>query len=83
MTCRFFREKQKDLGWKVETNLNPPPPQLQKSGKTSSHTLRLVSWVCGRRTSCRVLSGEARGSRERYEADLLNYAAFQGSVEIF
>ena len=84
MTCRFFREKQKDLGWKVETNLNPYRLlRLQKSGKTSSHTLGLFQWVCD---TLNVMPGFKWGSKRVkgavYEADLLNYAAFQGSVEI-
>ena len=37
MTCRFFREKQKDLGKKLETNLR---------GRMSSHTLGWFRWVC-------------------------------------
>ena len=40
MTCRFFREKQKDLGKKVETNWNYGSLlSLQKSGRLPSHTL--------------------------------------------
>ena len=47
MTCRFFREKQKDLGKKVETDLHPDRLlRLQKSGKMPSHTLGWFRWVC-------------------------------------
>ena len=47
MTCRFFREKQKDLGKKVETNLHVYRLlDLQKSGKMTSHTLGWFQWVC-------------------------------------
>ena len=40
MTCRFFREKQKDLGKKMETKLNLNRLlKLRKSGKVAWHTL--------------------------------------------
>ena len=84
MTCRFFREKQKDLGKKVETNWNYGSlRRLQKSGRMPSHTLGWFRWVCD---TFEILPGfDCGGKRVKgavYEADLLNYAAFQGSVEI-
>ncbi|WZN66490.1 putative ankyrin repeat protein [Chloropicon roscoffensis] len=87
MTCRFFREKQKVLGKKVETNLYIfHLPRLRKSGKMPSHTLGWFRWVCD---TFEILSGyETRWSEKRvkgavYECDLLNYAMFQGgSVEV-
>ena len=40
MTCRFFRKKQKDLRWKLETNLRANSLfELRESGKVASHTL--------------------------------------------
>ena len=67
MTCRFFREKQEDLGKKVETNLDPwRLVELRKSGRWSR-----TAWIGfgGSATpsrSCRVLSpAGAQGSRER------------------
>ena len=85
MTCRFFREKQKDLGKKVETNLNPwGLRELRKSGKVASYTLGWFQWVCD---TFEILPGfEWPWERVKgtvYEGDLLNYAAFQGSVEIW
>ena len=84
MTCRFFREKQKDLGWKVETDLNAHRLlNLQKSGKMPSHTLGWFRWVCD---TLNVMPGFKWGSKRVkgavYEGDLLNYAAMQGSVEV-
>ncbi|WZN63889.1 hypothetical protein HKI87_08g54420 [Chloropicon roscoffensis] len=84
MTCRFFREKHKDLGKKVETNLNTRRLlDLWSSGKTASHTLGWFRWVCdtfefrpGLEWSWERVKGAV------YEGDLVNYAAFQGSVEI-
>ncbi|WZN66491.1 putative ankyrin repeat protein [Chloropicon roscoffensis] len=85
MTCRFFREKQKDLGKKVETNLNYGSlRRLQKSGRMPSHSLGWFRWVCD---TFEILPGYKWDNDERvkgavYEGDLLHYAAFQGSVEI-
>ena len=81
MTCRFFREKQKDLGKKVGTNMNRDCLlQLQKRGKKLSHTLGWFQWVCD---TMEILPGyEWSYSGAVYEGNLVNYAAFQGSVEI-
>ena len=105
MTCRFFREKQKDLGKKLETNLGKKHfVDLRKRGKMAPHTLDWFRWVCD---TFEILPGfvlpdervkgavyaAGRGRFEDYwsanrvkgavyEGDLLNYAAFQGSVEI-
>ena len=84
MTCRFFREKQKDLGWKIETNLNPGHfLDLRKSGKVTSHSLGWFQWVCD---TFKIQPGykwyDRRVKGAVYEGDLVNYAAFQGSVEI-
>ncbi|WZN65965.1 putative ankyrin repeat protein [Chloropicon roscoffensis] len=85
MTCRFFREKQKDLGKKVETDLNYGSlRRLKNSGKVTSHTLGWFQWVCD---TLEILPGYKYDLDERvkgamYEGDLVNYAAFQGSVEI-
>ena len=82
MTCRFFREKQKDLGWKVETNWNQNRLlQLRKSGKIPSHSLGWFRWVCD---TFEFLPGFEwwDNSGAVYEGRLLHYAAFQGSVEI-
>ncbi|WZN63710.1 putative ankyrin repeat protein [Chloropicon roscoffensis] len=85
MTCRFFREKQEDLGWEVETNWNQNRlVDLRKSGRMSSHSLGWFRWVCD---TLEILPGFLRWDDERvkgavYEGDLLNCAAFQGSVEI-
>ena len=47
MTCRFFREKHKELGKKLETNLDTSRlDELQKSGKIASHSLGWFQWVC-------------------------------------
>ena len=47
MTCRFFREKQKDLGRRLVTNLNAKRLfDLRKSGKVVSHSLGWFQWVC-------------------------------------
>ncbi|WZN66129.1 putative ankyrin repeat protein [Chloropicon roscoffensis] len=85
-TCRFFRDTTKDLGKKVETDLKYYSLlDLRKSGKMPSHTLGWFQWVCdtfkfqsGFKWS--FYSERVRGAV--YEGDLLNYAAFQGSVEI-
>ena len=86
MTCRFFREKQKDFGKKVKTDLTSNRLfELRKIGKMPSHTLGWFRWVCD---TMEILSGYETGwSKERvkgamYEGVLLNYAAIQGSVEI-
>ena len=85
MTCRFFREKQKDLGWKIETNLiSSRLFYLRKSGKVASHTLGWFQWVCD---TFEILPGFKKWSCDRvkgavYEGVLVNYAALQGSVEI-
>ena len=84
MTCRFFREKQKDLGRKVETNLTKKwLLDLQKSGKVTSHSLGWFQWVCD---TFDILPGFKWPSKKIkgavYEGNLLNYAALQGSVEI-
>ena len=85
MTCRFFREKQKDLGKKMETKLNLNRLlKLRKSGKVAWHTLGWFQWVCD---TYEILPGftwphqRATGGAV-YEGDLVNYAAFQGSIEI-
>ena len=84
MTCRFFREKQKDLGKKVKTNLNQNRLlKLRKSGKVASHSLGWFQWVCD---TFEILPGyelvSMRVKGAVYEGSLFNYAAFQGSVEI-
>ena len=83
MTCRFFREKQKDLGKKVETNLHVYRLlDLQKSGKMASYSLGWFRWVCDTMeirpgfTEWKSFEGAV------YEGDLLNYAALQGSAEV-
>ncbi|WZN63647.1 putative ankyrin repeat protein [Chloropicon roscoffensis] len=84
MTCRFFREKQKDLGKKLETNLNAYRLlKLRESGKVASHTLGWFRWVCDTfeiQPGLRILYKRVKGAV--YESDLLNYAALQASVEI-
>ena len=84
MTCRFFREKQKDLGKKVETNLDPwSLVELRKSGEVASQSLGWFQWVCD---TMEILPGfKDRSERVKgamYEGVLLNYAACQGSVEV-
>ena len=89
MTCRFFREKQKGLGKKLKTVVNLELLQLRKSVKVASHSLDWYRWVCD---TFEILPGfilpgfmcddEERVEGAAYEGDLLNYAAFQGSVEI-
>ena len=84
MTCRFFREKQKDLGKKVVTDLNYGSLlSLQKSGRMPSHSLGWFQWVCD---TLNILPGfDCGGKRVKgavYEGDLVNYAALQGSIEI-
>ena len=83
MTCRFFREMQKDLGWKVETDLNTRRfLGLWWSGKVASHTLGWFQWVCGTFEILPGLQHKTRVKGAVYEGDLVNYAAFQGSVKI-
>ena len=84
MTCRFFRDTTKELGKKVETNLGKKHlRKLQKTGNVPSHTLGWFQWVCD---TMEILPGfEWPWERVRgtvYEGDLVNFAAFQGSVEI-
>ena len=85
MTCRFFREKQKDLGKKLETNLGGGDfyrfLDLQESGKVTSYTLGWFRWVCD---NWKFLPGYEWSYRswERVKGRLVNYAALQGSVEI-
>ena len=90
MTCRFFREKQKDVGWwqALETQFFPYILlEDWKSGEMAPHTLGWFRWVCN---TLEVLPGfECSGSNRRmihdwgvYEGDLVNYAVLQGSVEI-
>ena len=82
MTCRLFREKQKDLGWKLETDLTSDRfLDLRMSGKMTSHTLGWFQWVCD---TLEILPGYEWGIKRVkgavYEGDLLNYAALQGSA---
>ena len=85
MTCKFFREKQEDLGKKVETNLDPVRlVELRKSGEVASHSSGWFQWVCD---TFEIRPGYESSWRARvegavHEGDLMNYAAFQGSVEI-
>ena len=84
MTCRFFREKQKGLGRKLVTNVGRNCLlDLRKSARVPSHTLGWFQWVCD---TFEVLPGFRWGSGRVkgavYEGDLLNNAAFQGSIEI-
>ena len=88
MTCRFFRQKQKDLGLEVETHLHPfKLLDLRKSGKVTPHTLGWFQWVCD---TMEILPGckqqpawpDKRTKDTVYEGDLVNYAVTQGSVEI-
>ncbi|WZN67007.1 hypothetical protein HKI87_17g85790 [Chloropicon roscoffensis] len=84
MTCRFFREKQKVLGKKLETNLKENLLlELRASGKVAPHTLGWFQWVCD---TFEILPGFKWGSEwvegAVYEGSLVDYAVFQGSVEI-
>ena len=87
MTCKFFREKTKHLWYMGRTNLNLYHlVYLPESVKVASHSLGWFQWVCDtfgirsgfseNRWSMKSLEGAV------YEGDLLNYAAFQGSVKI-
>ncbi|WZN63633.1 putative ankyrin repeat protein [Chloropicon roscoffensis] len=84
MTCRFFREMQKDLGWKLETDLNTRRflGLLWWSGKVASHTLGWFQWVCGTFEILPGLQHKTRVKGAVYEGDLVNYAAFRCSVEV-
>ncbi|WZN67299.1 putative ankyrin repeat protein [Chloropicon roscoffensis] len=83
MTCRFFREKQKVLGKKLETNLGVDHfLKLLKTGNVPSHSLDWFQWVCD---TFEILPGfewDERVEGAAYEGDLVDYAAFKGSVEI-
>ena len=86
MTCRFFRQKQKDLGLEVETHLHPfKLLDLQKGGKMASHTLGWFQWVCDTmeiRPGFKWSFDPKSVKGAVYEGNLVNYAALQGSVEI-
>ena len=82
MTCRFFREKQKDLGLKTETDFRKDHlHELRKSGKMVPHSLGWFQWVCD---TFEILPGFKwkRVEGAVYEGHLLNYALYQGSIEI-
>ncbi|WZN65570.1 hypothetical protein HKI87_12g71300 [Chloropicon roscoffensis] len=84
MTSRFFRDTTKGLGRKLETDWTSDRLlKLRKSGKMPSHSLGWFLWVCD---TFEILPGfEKRWERVKgavYEGNLVNYAAFQGSVEI-
>ena len=83
MTCRFFREKLEVLGKKVVTDLSQDLFHLRESGTMPSHTLGWFRWVCD---TWEIRPGfppkDKRVKGAVYEGDLVNYAAFQGSVEI-
>ena len=84
MTCRFFREKQKDLGWKLETDFKANRLlELRKSGNMLSHSFGWYRWVCD---TFEILPGcewdDERVKGAVYEGNLLNCAAFQGSVDV-
>ena len=85
MTCRFFY---RDVINKLETDLFLNQGcllELRKSGKMTPHTLAWFQWVCD---TMEIVPGfqwtwhPERVKGAVYECDLLNYAAFQGSVEI-
>ncbi|WZN61405.1 putative ankyrin repeat protein [Chloropicon roscoffensis] len=87
-TCRFFREKQKDFGWEMETILVlhhfGALLTLWESGKVACQSLDWFRWVCG---TMEIQWGFEVWDDERvkgavYQGDLVNFAAFQGSVEI-
>ncbi|WZN65487.1 hypothetical protein HKI87_12g70460 [Chloropicon roscoffensis] len=80
LTCRFFRDTTKDLGKKLVTSLNHLR-ELRKSGNKLSNTLGWFQWVCD---NWEILPGFEylpKGGAV-YEGNLVNCAAFQGSVEI-
>ena len=85
-TCRFFREKQEDLGWEwLKTKLELYRRlDERKSGQKLSHSLDWFRWVCD---NWEILPGFEwrkwiRVKGAVYEGDLVNCAALQGSVEI-
>ena len=84
MTCRFFREQQEDLGWELMTNLKDKLLlEDQESGNVTPHTLGWFQWVCDNweiQPGFKWRYEKVKGAV--YECDLLNYAAFQGSIEI-
>ena len=74
-TCRFFREKQKDLGRMLWTYM---------TRYSTSHSFAWYRWVCD---TFEILPGfewddEQRVEDAVYEGDLVNCAALQGSVVI-
>ena len=83
MTCRFFREKQKDLGKKVVTNLYIYRllVELRESGKVTSHSMGWFQWVCD---TFEILPGfdwyNRRVKGAVYDRNLVDYAAFQGCL---
>ncbi|WZN64898.1 hypothetical protein HKI87_10g64550 [Chloropicon roscoffensis] len=85
MTCRFFRDSTNRPWRQLETNLGERQlRKLQESGKVPSHTFGWFWWVCD---TFEILPGfeECESKRVKgavYETDLVNYAAFQGSIEI-
>ena len=80
MTCRFFREKQKDLG---KNTMTMSVGWLRESGKVAWQSLGWFRWVCD---TFEILPGFRVGSKRVkgavYEGHLLEYAVYQGSVEI-
>ena len=75
MTCRFFREKQKGLGKKMETKLGARRLlELRESGRMVSHSLGWFLWVCDTfKFQPGFTWGRARVKGAVYEGDLLNY----------
>eukprot|EP00215_Chloropicon_roscoffensis_P002615 CAMPEP_0198474720 /NCGR_PEP_ID=MMETSP1456-20131121/40456_1 /TAXON_ID=1461544 ORGANISM="Unidentified sp., Strain RCC1871" /NCGR_SAMPLE_ID=MMETSP1456 /ASSEMBLY_ACC=CAM_ASM_001119 /LENGTH=209 /DNA_ID=CAMNT_0044201417 /DNA_START=54 /DNA_END=681 /DNA_ORIENTATION=- len=77
MTCRFFREKQKDLKKKMETIVGGEDLVFYAHyWKVTSHSLGWFRWVCD---TFKILPGYEWGERVEgavYEGDLVNYAAF-------
>ena len=86
MTCRFFRDTTKDLGKKLETNLTRDRlRELRKSGNKWSHTLGWFQWVCDTfeiQPGWLLFSDYGRVKGGVMEGNLVNYAVYQGSVEI-
>ena len=87
MTCRFFREKQKDFGWEMETILVLHQfgalLTLWESGKVACQSLDWFRWVYDTmeiQWGFKVVTRRFKGAV--YQGDLVNFAAFQGSVEI-